>query len=143
MLNILLEKCADWLLPVLGGCLVWYGAHYFVLTPRIINVDVKNANIYDNSLPPAVNACLRSHLADQLINDGLMEAAIYTATIKNVAEPFQKAISRAQATLDEVCGVSHARRIQRENQRLAEQEAAERQRLKDQISFWRKLLTGR
>ena len=143
MFNAIFEKCSDWLLPIIGGCLVWYGAHYFVLTPRIIAIDSKNNYSYDSTLPSNVNACLQARLGKQILKDGLMEAALYTATMKHLAEPYQQTLFQAQIALDDVCGISHARRIQLEKQRRAAQEAEERQQLKNQFNFWRKLLTGK
>ena len=55
MFNVLLEKCADWLLPIIGGCLVWYSVHYFALTPRIITIDSKRFYVQDSSLSNQVN----------------------------------------------------------------------------------------
>ena len=143
MLNVLLEKCADWLLPIIAGCLVWYGTHYFILTPRIIAIDSQKTYAYDTSLSSGVNACLQKHLGDQILKHGLMEAALYTATMKHLAEPYQTALLLAHQALDETCGVSYTRRITMERQRKAAQEAAERQRLQKQFNFWKKLLTGK
>ena len=143
MLNVLLEKCADWLLPIIGGCLVWYGVHYFIMTPRIITIDSQKNYSYDISLPSNVNACLQKRLGDQILKHGLMEAALYTATMKHMAEPYQTALLRAYQALDETCGVSYARRIAAEHQRKEELKAVELQHLKQQFKFWKKLLTGK
>jgi hypothetical protein len=143
MLNVLLEKCADWLLPIIGGCLVWYGVHYFILTPRIVAIDSQKDYAYDSSLSSNVNACLQKRLGDQVLKHGLMEAALYTATMKHMAEPYQAALLLAHQALDVTCGVSYARRMAVERQRKAAREAAERQRLEQQFKFWKKLLTGK
>lgn len=143
MLNVLLEKCADWLLPIIGGCLVWYGAHYFILTPRIVTVDSTKSYLYDYSLSSSVNACLQKRLGSQILKHGLMEAALFTATMRHVVEPYQEAVTNAYQALDETCGVSESRRITTERKRREAQEQAERQRLKQQFNFWKKFLTGK
>lgn len=143
MLNVLLEKCADWLLPIIGGCLVWYGVHYFVLTPRIITIDSSRYYVYDSSLPNQVNNCLRNRLGKQVLQTGLMEAALYTATMKQVADPYQDVLANAYMALDETCGVSYARRKAQERKRSEENATETIKRMTEQVKFWRKLLTGK
>lgn len=142
MLNILIEKCADWLLPIIGGCLVWYGLHYFVLTPRIINKEYEHFYVQDKSLPETVNNCLHERLGDQILRTGLLETALYTATIRRVATPYQEALTEAYASLDETCGVSYARRKAQEQKRRAVETENRINRIADEFKFWRKLLTG-
>lgn len=142
MLNVLLEKCADWLLPIIGGCLVWYAAHYFILTPRIITVDSEHWYVYDSSLPRNVNNCLRDRLSKQILQTGLMEAALYTATMKQVAEPYLGVLANAYRALDTPCGVSVARRKATEQKRREDSATETINRMTEQVKFWRKLLTG-
>ncbi|WP_412972807.1 hypothetical protein [Glaciecola sp. MF2-115] len=143
MFNVLLEKCADWLLPIIGGCLVWYSVHYFALTPRIITIDSKRFYVQDSSLPNQVNNCLRERLGRQVLQTGLMEAALYTATLKHLAEPYQDVLANAYVSLDETCGVSYARRKALEKKRSEAEAINTIKNVTEKIKFWRKLLTGK
>jgi hypothetical protein len=120
MYQTLIDKFADVLLPIICGVAVWLGVHYFVLTPRIIKVEMPLA--YDAmaiqlpALPASVHHCLRSHYAGAVMKVGRFEAALFTASLKHIARPFNKKSLEAIDLLDKPCGVTKA--LQAEKERL-------------------------
>ena len=170
MINIMLEKFADWLFPVAIGLGVWYGLHYSTLTPRVLMVDTPTQYRdfhLDNKLPESVGKCIQENMASAILKSGRLESALYTATFKHFDQHYKEKQLIAEASLDETCGVSQARQKQRvaeakalEQERLAaekarlealakkkrqlEQEAQEQyqQQVKKQMNFFIDLLTG-
>lgn len=170
MYQVIIEKTADWLFPLLMGLGVWFGVHYSTLTPRVLMVDTPTE--YSdfhliNELPERVGKCIQENMASAILNTGRLEAALYTATFKHFDQQYKEKQRIAEASLDETCGVSQARQKQRavetralEQQRLAaeearmevlakkkrqlEQEAQEQyqQQVKKQMNFFIDLLTG-
>lgn len=170
MYQVLIEKTADWLFPVMLGVGVWYGLHYSTLTPRVLMVETptqyRDFHLV-NKLPESVGKCIQENMASAILNTARVEAALYTATLKHFDQQYKGKLLAAEASLDEKCGVSQARQKQRaaeaealEQQRLAaekarmealakkkrqlEQEAQEQyqQQVKKQMNFFIDLLTG-
>ena len=135
MYQMLFEKFADALFPLLCGILVWLGLHYFVLTPRIIKVEMPST--YEAlipksaALPDSVHQCLKQHAAETAMETSRWEAALYTASLKHIKAPFLQAFREGLQALDERCGKSQA--VQAElarQQKEAESKArAQEQRL--------------
>lgn len=170
MYQVVIEKTADWLFPVMMGLGVWFGVHYSTITPRVLMLDIP-AEYSDfhliNELPESVGKCIQKNMALAILNIGRLEAALYTATFKHFDQQYKEKRLIAEASLDETCGVSQARQQQRaaeakalEQERLVaekarmealskkkrqlEQEAQEQyqQQVKKQMNFFIDLLTG-
>lgn len=170
MYQVMIEKTADWLFPVIMGLGVWFGVHYSTLTPRVLMVDTptKYRDFHiTNELPESVGMCIQENMALAILSTGRLEAALYTATFKHFDQQYKEKQLAAEASLDKTCGVSQARQKQRaadaralEQERLAaekarmealakkkrqlEQEAQEQyqQQVKKQMNFFIDLLTG-
>ena len=120
-----------------------------------------------NDLPPSIGECIKSHMAPAILQHGRLEAALFTATLRHINQPFQEKLLIAEASLDDTCGINKARQQQRdqeakllEQQKLAvekarlealakkkrelEQKAQEQyqQQIKKQMNFFIDLLTG-
>jgi hypothetical protein len=170
MYQVMIEKTADWLFPVMIGVGVWYGLHYSTLTPRVLMLDIPaeygNFHVI-NDVPENVGKCIQENMASAILKSGRLEAALYTATFKHFDQKYKEKRLIAEASLDETCGVSQARQKQRaaeaialEQEKLAaekarmealakkkrqlEQEAQEQyqQQVKKQMNFFIDLLTG-
>lgn len=135
MYQALLDRFADVLFPVLAGFAVWFGVHYFFLTERIMKVEMPLTYevIEQNAqhIPSEVHTCLKSNYADAMMAVGSLEAALYTASLKHINQPFRKKSVEALDYLDNDCGTTKALEAEKERQRLAaeQREKAERERL--------------
>lgn len=132
MYQTLIEKFADVLIPIACGLAVWLGVHYFILTPRIVKVEMPRA--YDAmmvqlpALPRSVHHCLRTGYAGALMEVGRLEAALFTATLKHVSQPFRKKSLEALVSLDKPCGMTKALEAERERLRLLAERQKNRRR---------------
>lgn len=131
MFQVLIEKMADWLFPFVLGLGVWYGLHYVVLTPRILNVDL-TAQYQDyhtqHNLPRSVGECVRDNMAYALLQHGRLEAALMTATLNHINQPYADKRLIAESSLDETCGVS----VERQKQRKAQARELEAHRIAEE-----------
>lgn len=139
MFQALFDKFADWLLPFFIGLAVWYGFHYFVLTPRIIQVDQKElyavAHI-KNTLPGEVQACIRRKIVPATLDHARIEAAFYTASIKNITAPYRNKLSEIEALINEQCGVSKVIAKQEKQQNMIDA----RDHVVNELKHWYQML---
>ena len=135
MFQALFDKFADWLLPFFIGLMIWFGLHYFVLTPRIIKVDQQvtymNFN-QNNNLPKVIQSCIKSNISPTTLDHARMEAALFTATMKNIAAPYKNKLSEIESLINEQCGVTQelAKQTKKQNVIDARNQAA------NELKYW-------
>lgn len=139
MFQALFEKCADWLFPIIIGIGIWYGVHYITLAPRILLVDQKA--LYsefnkDGTLPKSVEICFKDNITPMTLNQARLEAALYTATFKHIDKPLKDKFASIEKAVDTNCGVSRARK--KERQRMAPQEF--KRDLQQGINMWMEII---
>ncbi len=108
MFQALFDKFADWLLPFFIGLMIWFGFHYFVLTPRIIKVDQRvtfDMFHQDKNLPQSIQSCVRNKIVPTTLDHARLEAALFTASMKNIAAPYRKKMDEIEMLISEQCGV--------------------------------------
>lgn len=141
MFQALFDKFADLLLPLFMGLLVWYGLHYFVLTPRIIKVDqtasYKTFN-QEEELPKAIQSCIQNNILPTTLNHARVEAALFTASMKKIAQPYRNKLNEVEQLIDEQCGVTMelARQAKKQNIIDARDQAV------NEMQYWFNMLQG-
>ncbi len=111
MLQTLTDKFADSAVPLLVGTGIWVGTHYAVLTPRIMMVDLPKAyahHEYSVDIPHSSRDCVTNNVVETTLKQGRIQAAIYTASFRHIANPFHKNQAEVETLLNEQCGVNHA-----------------------------------
>ena len=133
MINALIEKSGEWLVPAALGAAAWYGLNFAVITPRIVKVDFEmGSSGYEvaQDLPSSVRDCLRGNMAKAVLDDGRFEAAAYTATFKHYRSPYFVKLAKAESRIGDLCHVDEVRQEQQRRRALAE--AAEQERTRKQ-----------
>ncbi len=133
MFQALFDKFADLLLPFFLGLLIWYGVHYFVLTPRIIKVDHQASNFYQGrELPPHIIACINGETVPVTLDHARLEAALFTASMKKIASPYRNKFSEIEGIVDKKCGVSIELARQAKKQNITDA----RDQVTNEMKFW-------
>lgn len=133
MINALIEKSGEWLVPAALGAAAWYGLNFAVITPRIVKVDFEmGSSGYEVSqdLPKSVRDCLEGNMAKAVLDDGRFEAAAYTATFRHYHSPYFVKLAEAETRIGDLCRVDEVRQEQQRRQALAA--AAEQERMRKQ-----------
>ena len=115
MFQAIFEKCADWLLPFCIGIAIWYGVHYVTLAPRIVKVDQQASYAtfnHDKLLPEEVETCVKENISPITIDVARLEAALYTASLKHISEPYRLKLADVDKQLDQKCGVTISRKTE-------------------------------
>jgi len=170
MFQILFEKFADILLPLIAGAILWMGFNYVVLTPRILMADLpKQYAQYhiEKNLPQSIGKCIQDGIAEKVLHSDRLLASLYTASMKHYDVGYEAAVLKGEQSLSDTCGVTAERKRQladrkrhieeqRKREELARKEAlAKKQRelnalaqqqaqeqVKKQLQFLSDLLTG-
>ena len=126
MYQVLIDRFADMLVPFTCGVAVWFGVHYFVLTPRILKVEMPRAYVQVAlqypTLPDEVHHCFIKHYASTLLRVGRLEATLFTASLKHIRAPMNKKSLEALDLLDVPCGKTKALEAEKERRRMAEEQ---------------------
>ena len=138
MFQALFDKFADWLLPFFIGLMIWFGFHYFVLTPRIIKVDQQASFSQDRNLPQTVQSCIKSKIVPSTLDHARMEAALFTASMKYISAPYRNKLNEVESLIDKQCGVTAelAKQAKRRNVIDARDQAI------NEMKYWFNMLQG-
>lgn len=139
MFQALFDKFADWLLPFLIGLLIWYGFHYFVLTPRILKVDHQNARISLNQgkiLPQQIQSCVNSKIVPSTLSHARVEAALFTASMRYVVAPYHNKLNEIETMLNKQCGVTAELAKQQKRQNVIDA----RDQAVNEMKYWFNML---
>jgi len=74
MFEALLKFLPEWVLPVIFGLLVWFGANYLLIAPEIANRTVANTC---DAADMAYCNCVAGHM----ISDARFELALWTSSL--------------------------------------------------------------
>lgn len=93
------DKCIEYAFPVAVGGAIWFGVNYFELAERITKVDVTRyySDVqHDFPVSRRAQSCVIENAAPTLINIGKFDAALYTASFKNISAPYFKKLAEAE-----------------------------------------------
>lgn len=141
MFQALFDKFADLLLPLFMGLLIWYGFHYFVLTPRIIKVEQQASYKtfhQDKNLPQTIESCIQSNIVPTTLNHARLEAALFTASMKNIEVPYRTKLNEVKSMIDDQCGVTAELAKQTKQQRVIDA----RDQAVNEMKYWFNMLQG-
>lgn len=129
MLQTITDKFAESAVPILTGLGIWYGAHYAVLTPRIMKVDLPSAYGQESQsipIPRLALNCVSNNIVERTLEHSRLQAALYTASFRHISAPFHEKQAVVEERLNDECGVNLA--IAAEEARLAQERELERMR---------------